>query len=88
MQEARALRSKVHLSEQAQRAAQSMERDYEEVVRLLEAELLEVKARDSKIMVGYTLFPFLLFMYFIQYRKTLVCNAHWSSDLMLCPLAL
>ncbi|XP_072339931.1 syntaxin-binding protein 4 isoform X2 [Scyliorhinus torazame] len=41
----RALRSRIHLAEAAQRQAQGMEMDYEEVVRLLEAEITELKAQ-------------------------------------------
>ena len=43
----RSLRSKVHLAEQAQRAARGMEHDYEEVVRLLEREVAELRAQSS-----------------------------------------
>ncbi|XP_061245979.1 syntaxin-binding protein 4 isoform X5 [Bos javanicus] len=45
VEEARALRSRLHLAEAAQRQAQGMEMDYEEVIRLLEAEITELKAQ-------------------------------------------
>ncbi|XP_078061837.1 syntaxin-binding protein 4, partial [Mustelus asterias] len=45
VEECRALRSRIHLAEAAQRQAQGMEMDYEEVVRLLEAEITELKAQ-------------------------------------------
>jgi hypothetical protein len=41
--ETRSLRDKVQLAEQAQRAARSMEQDYEEVVQLLEGEIAKLK---------------------------------------------
>lgn len=44
-EETRALRSRIHLAEAAQRQAHGMEMDYEEVVRLLEAEISELKAQ-------------------------------------------
>ncbi|XP_064609377.1 syntaxin-binding protein 4-like [Liolophura sinensis] len=46
--ETRSLRSKVHLAEQAQRAARNMEQDYEEVVKLLEKEIAEMKEELDK----------------------------------------
>ncbi|XP_004707452.1 syntaxin-binding protein 4 [Echinops telfairi] len=45
VEETRALRSRIHLAEAAQRQARGMEMDYEEVIRLLEAEIAELKAR-------------------------------------------
>lgn len=45
MEETRALRSRIHLAEAAQRQAHGMEMDYEEVIRLLEAEITELKAQ-------------------------------------------
>ncbi|XP_055433567.1 syntaxin-binding protein 4 isoform X7 [Bubalus kerabau] len=45
VEETRALRSRLHLAEAAQRQAQGMEMDYEEVIRLLEAEIRELKAQ-------------------------------------------
>ncbi|KAM6163189.1 syntaxin-binding protein 4 [Rhynchocyon petersi] len=45
VEETRALRSRLHLAEAAQRQAHGMERDYEEVIRLLEAEIIELKAQ-------------------------------------------
>ncbi|KFZ60487.1 Syntaxin-binding protein 4, partial [Antrostomus carolinensis] len=45
VEETRALRSRIHLAEAAQRQARGMEMDYEEVVRLLEAEIVELKAQ-------------------------------------------
>ncbi|XP_010210055.1 PREDICTED: syntaxin-binding protein 4 isoform X2 [Tinamus guttatus] len=45
VEEARALRSRIHLAEAAQRQARGMELDYEEVIRLLEAEIVELKAQ-------------------------------------------
>ncbi|XP_067100898.1 syntaxin-binding protein 4 [Osmerus mordax] len=44
-EESRALRSRVHLAEAAQKQARGMEMDYEEVVHLLEAEIAELKAQ-------------------------------------------
>ncbi|KFW93702.1 Syntaxin-binding protein 4, partial [Phalacrocorax carbo] len=45
VEETRALRSRIHLAEAAQRQACGMEMDYEEVIRLLEAEIVELKAQ-------------------------------------------
>ncbi|XP_040437801.1 syntaxin-binding protein 4 isoform X4 [Falco naumanni] len=45
VEETRALRSRIHLAEAAQRQARGMEMDYEEVIRLLEAEIVELKAQ-------------------------------------------
>ncbi|NXE87535.1 STXB4 protein, partial [Menura novaehollandiae] len=45
VEEARALRSRIHLAEAAQRQARGMEMDYEEVIRLLEAEIGELKVQ-------------------------------------------
>ncbi|NXE62412.1 STXB4 protein, partial [Calcarius ornatus] len=45
VEETRALRSRIHLAEAAQRQARGMELDYEEVIRLLEAEIGELKAQ-------------------------------------------
>ncbi|XP_041341780.1 syntaxin-binding protein 4 isoform X1 [Pyrgilauda ruficollis] len=45
VEESRALRSRIHLAEAAQRQARGMEMDYEEVIRLLEAEIGELKAQ-------------------------------------------
>ncbi|XP_044602045.2 syntaxin-binding protein 4 isoform X5 [Equus asinus] len=45
VEETRALRSRIHLAEAAQRQAHRMEMDYEEVIRLLEAEITELKAQ-------------------------------------------
>lgn len=44
-EETRALRSRIHLAEAAQRQAHGMEMDYEEVIHLLEAEITELKAQ-------------------------------------------
>ncbi|CAH6775902.1 Stxbp4 [Phodopus roborovskii] len=44
-EETRALRSRIHLAEAAQRQARGMEMDYEEVIHLLEAEISELKAQ-------------------------------------------
>ncbi|XP_037057079.1 syntaxin-binding protein 4 [Peromyscus leucopus] len=44
-EETRALRSRIHLAEAAQRQAHGMEMDYEEVIHLLEAEISELKAQ-------------------------------------------
>lgn len=41
--ESRALKSRVHLAEAAQKEARNMELDYEEVVRLLESEVAELR---------------------------------------------
>ena len=43
IQEQRELRSKVHLAAKAQKVARDMEHDYEEVVRLLEGEIAQLK---------------------------------------------
>ncbi|XP_075072855.1 syntaxin-binding protein 4 isoform X2 [Mixophyes fleayi] len=45
IEETRALRSRIHLAEVAQRQARGMEMDYEEVIHLLEAEIMELKAQ-------------------------------------------
>ncbi|XP_072502842.1 syntaxin-binding protein 4 isoform X2 [Notamacropus eugenii] len=45
VEETRALRSRLHLAEAAQRQAHGMEMDYEEVIRLLEVEMMELKAQ-------------------------------------------
>ncbi|NXD41656.1 STXB4 protein, partial [Copsychus sechellarum] len=45
VEETRALRGRIHLAEAAQRQARGMEMDYEEVIRLLEAEIGELKAQ-------------------------------------------
>ncbi|NXH88679.1 STXB4 protein, partial [Edolisoma coerulescens] len=45
VEEARALRSRIHLAEAAQRQARGIEMDYEEVIHLLEAEIGELKAQ-------------------------------------------
>lgn len=45
--ETRALRNRIHLAEVAQKQARGMEVDYEEVIRLLEAEIVELKAQVS-----------------------------------------
>ncbi|KAM7146272.1 syntaxin-binding protein 4 isoform 4-T7 [Macrochelys suwanniensis] len=45
VEEARALRSRIHLAEAAQRQARGMEMDYEEIIRLLESEITELKAQ-------------------------------------------
>ncbi|KAG8430882.1 hypothetical protein GDO86_019815, partial [Hymenochirus boettgeri] len=47
VEEARALRNRIHLAEVAQSQASGMETDYEEVIRLLEAEVTELKAKLS-----------------------------------------
>ncbi|KAG9466804.1 hypothetical protein GDO78_016047, partial [Eleutherodactylus coqui] len=43
--EARALRNRIHVAEVAQKQARGMEVDYEEVICLLEAEIMELKAQ-------------------------------------------
>ncbi|XP_054026867.1 syntaxin-binding protein 4 [Dryobates pubescens] len=48
VEETRALRSRIHLAEAAQRQARGMELDYEEVIGLLEAEIVELKAQLSE----------------------------------------
>ncbi|XP_044153188.1 syntaxin-binding protein 4 [Bufo gargarizans] len=45
--ETRALRNRIHLAEVAQKQARGMEVDYEEVIHLLEAEVMELKAQLS-----------------------------------------
>uniref|UniRef100_A0A8C9D1Q3 Syntaxin-binding protein 4 n=1 Tax=Panthera leo TaxID=9689 RepID=A0A8C9D1Q3_PANLE len=45
VEETRALRSRIHLAEAAQRQAHGMEMDYEEVIHLLEAEITDLKAQ-------------------------------------------
>ncbi|KFO78434.1 Syntaxin-binding protein 4, partial [Cuculus canorus] len=47
VEETRGLRSRIHLAEAAQRQARGMEMDYEEVICLLEAEIVELKAQLS-----------------------------------------
>lgn len=54
MEETRALRSRIHLAEMAQRQASGVEKDYEEVIRLLEAEITELKSRDCEPSAGQT----------------------------------
>jgi syntaxin-binding protein 4 len=54
--ETRALRSKIYLAQQAQKAAMSMEHDYEDVVRLLENEIAELKSQQAKQMVNVITF--------------------------------
>lgn len=44
IEETKSLKTKVQLAEQAQRAARSMEQDYEEVVQLLESEIAKLKS--------------------------------------------
>ena len=46
-QENRALKTKVHLAEQAQKAARGMEQDYAEVIRLLEKEVAQLKTHTK-----------------------------------------
>lgn len=41
--ESRALKSRVHLAEAAQKEARNMEMDYEEVMRLLEGEVADLR---------------------------------------------
>lgn len=45
MEEARTLRSRIHLAEAAQKQARGMELDYEEVISLLEIEITRLKAQ-------------------------------------------
>uniref|UniRef100_A0A8C9SRI1 Syntaxin binding protein 4 n=1 Tax=Scleropages formosus TaxID=113540 RepID=A0A8C9SRI1_SCLFO len=45
VEETRALRTRIHLAEAAQKQARGMEMDYEEVIRLLEAEIAEMKSQ-------------------------------------------
>ncbi|XP_053144535.1 syntaxin-binding protein 4 isoform X2 [Hemicordylus capensis] len=45
VEETRTLRSRIHLAEAAQKQAHGMEMDYEEVIRLLEVEIAELKAQ-------------------------------------------
>ncbi|KAJ7317903.1 hypothetical protein JRQ81_004065 [Phrynocephalus forsythii] len=45
VEETRALRSRIHLAEAAQKQACGMEMDYEEVIRLLEVEISKLKAQ-------------------------------------------
>lgn len=53
LNESRSLRSKVQLAEQAQRQARGMEQDYEEVLRVLEQEVTELRNNQSnKDVVG------------------------------------
>jgi len=51
MQESRCLRTKVHLAEQAQKEAQHVENNYEEVVRFLEAELADTHNNHTRHVV-------------------------------------
>uniref|UniRef100_A0A4W5QM53 Syntaxin binding protein 4 n=1 Tax=Hucho hucho TaxID=62062 RepID=A0A4W5QM53_9TELE len=48
VEESRALRSRIHLSEAAQKQARGMEMDYEEVIHLLEAEIAELKTQRTE----------------------------------------
>lgn len=48
IEEVRSLKSKLHLSEQAQTKAQQTERDYEEVVAMLENEVSQLRLQLSK----------------------------------------
>ncbi|XP_048243386.1 syntaxin-binding protein 4-like [Haliotis rufescens] len=48
IEECRSLRSKLHLAEQAQLAARTMEEDYEEVVALLENEIAQLRVQLVK----------------------------------------
>ena len=48
IEEGRQLRSKLHLAEQAQSRAQQTERDYEEVVAMLENEVAQLKMQLAK----------------------------------------
>ena len=52
LHESRALRSQVALAEQAQQASRAVERDYEEVVRALEGELVAARASYDHSLVG------------------------------------
>lgn len=52
IQEQRELRSKVHLAAKAQRVARDMEHDYEEVVRLLEGEIAQLKVQLTRQTVS------------------------------------
>lgn len=45
MEEARTLRSRIHLAEAAQKQARGMELDYEEVISLLEIEITRLRAQ-------------------------------------------
>ena len=56
--ESRALKSRVHLAEAAQKEARSMEVDYEEAMRLLEDEIKELNhklkvAQQTKVCMLY-----------------------------------
>ncbi|XP_062827060.1 syntaxin-binding protein 4 isoform X3 [Anolis carolinensis] len=48
VEETRALRSRIHLAEAAQKQAHGMEMDYEEVIRLLEGEISELKVQFAE----------------------------------------
>ena len=50
--EQRELRSKVHLAAEAQKAARDMESDYEEVVKLLEGEICQLKIQLTRQAVS------------------------------------
>lgn len=56
--ETRALRTRIHLAEAAQKQARGMEIDYEEVIQLLEAEIAEMKAQitdqPAHVKVAFT----------------------------------
>ncbi|GAB1604517.1 uncharacterized protein LOC115222572 [Argonauta hians] len=46
--ETRSLRSKVHLAEEAQKAARSLEQGYEEAIQVLEKEIVQLRAQVQK----------------------------------------
>lgn len=48
MEEGRSLRSRLHLAEEAQKAARKTEEDYEEVLRMLETELLQARQKEVR----------------------------------------
>ena len=52
LEETRLLRNRVQLSEQAQKAAQSIEIDYTDVIHALEAKVANLQAQQAKQLVG------------------------------------
>ena len=51
IEETRLLRHRVQLAEQAQKAAQSIETDYEDVIRMLEVKVTKLQAQQDKQLV-------------------------------------
>ncbi|XP_060582937.1 syntaxin-binding protein 4-like [Ruditapes philippinarum] len=69
IQEQRELRSKVHLAAKAQQVARDMEHDYEEVVRLLEGEIAQLKLQLGRQSEGDPIMQRRLAVLTCQLRK-------------------